>query len=173
MGEPAARHGRPPGGPRPPAPPGTGEPRPGPEPSDLGPPIGVYLRDMPLGDLGNARVDARLVVAILLHGGAVARLLSDQGVDTAAVERSFAGAKWPLEPTRAMPGIDEPDPADPDLVIDVWLDDLCLGEIGDAGADAALLGAILVRGRRVAEWLEQRGISADQVEAAFPGSSWS
>src|SRR5215213_5461107 len=55
-----------PGGPGPPAPPSTGEPpSPGPDPADPGPPITVRLDDLLLGDLGNQRVDARLLQAIL------------------------------------------------------------------------------------------------------------
>ena len=86
--------GRPPGGPAPPAPPGTAEPRDGPDPRDPGPPIEVRLGKRLIGDLGNARVDARLLTAILLRGGAVGEWLADKGITTAAVEEGFPGSDW-------------------------------------------------------------------------------
>jgi hypothetical protein len=93
--EPEPQSARPPGGPRPPAPPATGEPpRGGPDPSDPGPPIAVQLDDLLLGDLGNARVDARLLSAILLRDGRVAEWLRDQGVDGDAVGDAFPGTGW-------------------------------------------------------------------------------
>lgn len=83
----------PPGAPpRPPAPPGVGEP----DPSDPGPPIVVRLDELMLGDLGNARVDARLLQAILLREGRVGTWLREQGVDREAVTRAFPGTGWPL-----------------------------------------------------------------------------
>jgi hypothetical protein len=66
--EPAASSARPPGGPRPPAPPATGEPNRRPDPADPGPPITVRLGHVLIGDLGHPRVDARL-----LHGPAAGR----------------------------------------------------------------------------------------------------
>lgn len=83
--------------PRPPAPPGAGDPgRPEPDPSDPGPPIGVRLNDCVLGDLGHARVDARLLQAILLREGRVSAWLRERGVDLDAVEATFPGSGWPL-----------------------------------------------------------------------------
>lgn len=86
----------PPTGP-PPAPPGLGEPPGGdPDPSDPGPPIVVMLDDLGLGDLGNAVVDARLLQAILLRDGTVARWLRSVGVDLGSVEAAFPGTGWPI-----------------------------------------------------------------------------
>jgi ubiquinone/menaquinone biosynthesis C-methylase UbiE len=62
--EPQEAAARPPGGRVQPAPPATGEPAGGRDPRDPGPPIIVRLDELILGDLGNARVDARLVTAI-------------------------------------------------------------------------------------------------------------
>ena len=85
----------PPGGPGPPAPPSTGEPPgPGPDPADPGPPITVRLDELLLGDLGNQRVDARLLQAILLRDRQVAEWLRSRGIDTDAVEGAFPGTRW-------------------------------------------------------------------------------
>jgi hypothetical protein len=92
--EPAAKSARPPGGPRPPAPPATGEPGRSPDPADPGPPITVRLDDLLLGDLGNARVDARLLRAILLRDGRVGEWLRSRGIDADAVESAFPGSGW-------------------------------------------------------------------------------
>src|SRR4051812_1402230 len=97
MPEPEAHLERPPGGPPPPAPPATGEPH-GVDPSDPGPPILVSLGRQIVGDLGNPRVDARLVHAILLRDGAMAGWLRAQGVDADALERAFPGCGWPRGP---------------------------------------------------------------------------
>jgi hypothetical protein len=78
-------------GPRPPAPPGTGDPRRGPGPADPGPPILVRVGDLLLGDLGNPRVDARLLGAILLRDGKVGEWLRSRGVDPDHVARAFPG----------------------------------------------------------------------------------
>jgi ATP-dependent Clp protease ATP-binding subunit ClpA len=43
--------------------------------------------DLPLGDLGNPRTDARVLLAMLLADGRAARLLRDHGVDEDAVRR--------------------------------------------------------------------------------------
>lgn len=84
-----------PGGPRPPAPPTTGEPpSSGPDLSNPGPPITVRLDDLLLGDLGNRRVDARLLQALLMRDGGVAQWLRNQGVDLDAVEKAFPGTGW-------------------------------------------------------------------------------
>jgi hypothetical protein len=95
--EPEIRSERPPGGPGPPAPPTTGDPPGrGPDPADPGPPIAVLLDDLLLGDLGNARVDARLLRAVLLRDGRVAEWLRSRGIDDAAVDEAFPGTGWPL-----------------------------------------------------------------------------
>jgi hypothetical protein len=91
MSEPEAQAAgrRPPGGPGPPAPPGTGEPRSQPDPRDPGPPIEVRLDDVLLGDLGNPRVDAKMLNALLLRGGRVGSWLEQRGIHTADVEKDF------------------------------------------------------------------------------------
>ncbi len=89
---------RPPGGPAPPAPPATGEPGREPDPADPGPPIPVVLGPLLLGDLGNARVDARLLNAILLRDGRVAQWLRSEGVELDKVEDAFPDCGWPLRP---------------------------------------------------------------------------
>jgi hypothetical protein len=97
MTEPQASSERPPGGPPPPAPPTTGDPPSrGPDPSDPGPPIAVQLDDLLLGDLGNARVDARLLRAVLLRDGQMAEWLRSRGIDDDAVEEVFPGTGWRL-----------------------------------------------------------------------------
>jgi hypothetical protein len=85
---------RPPGGPRPPAPPATGEPQGGPNPADPGPPITVQLDDLLLGDLGNRRVDARLLSAVLVRGGPVAQWLQGRGIDLEELEATFPSSGW-------------------------------------------------------------------------------
>ena len=83
------------GGPAPPAPPATGEPpSDGPDPRDPGPPITVRLDDLLLGDVGNTRVDARLLQAILLRDRDVAEWLRSRGIDEDAVEDAFRGTRW-------------------------------------------------------------------------------
>ena len=82
------------GGGTPPAPPATGEPRPGPDPADPGPPIPVQLGDLLLGDLGHPRVDARLLSAILVRGGRVGEWLRARGVGPDDVEDAFPGTGW-------------------------------------------------------------------------------
>jgi hypothetical protein len=54
----------------------------------------------------------------------------------------------------------------------VHLDELLLGDLGNQRVDARLLRAILLREGNVARWLRSRGIDADAVEDAFPGSGW-
>lgn len=90
----AAAARRPPGGPTPPAPPGTDEPGRSPDPRDPGPPITVRLDELLLGDIGNARVDARLLNAVLLREGVVARWLRARGIDVADVEGAFPQSGW-------------------------------------------------------------------------------
>jgi hypothetical protein len=65
-----------------------------PDPADPGPPITVRLDELLVGDLGNQRVDARLLQAILLRDQHVAEWLRSQGVDAAAVEEAFPGTGW-------------------------------------------------------------------------------
>lgn len=84
---------RPPGGPSPPAPPVTGDAA-GPDPSDPGNPVVVQLGQQMLGDLGNPRVDARLLSAILTRDGRVAAWLRDQQIDLDDVENAFPGTRW-------------------------------------------------------------------------------
>jgi hypothetical protein len=54
----------------------------------------VRLDELLLGDLGNARVDARLLRALLLRDGRVAGWLRDRGVDQASVGEAFPGTAW-------------------------------------------------------------------------------
>src|SRR5215211_1753429 len=89
----AAGH-RPPGGAKPPAPPGTDEPRHRPDLRNPGPPITVRLDDVLLGDLGNQRVDALLLNALLLRGGRVGTWLEHQGSSPAQVEKTFPASGW-------------------------------------------------------------------------------
>jgi hypothetical protein len=161
---------RPPGPPRPPAPPATGEPGRGVDPSDLGPPIMVLLDDVPLGDLGHPRVDARLLAAITLRGGPIARWLSERGIDAGAIA-ALPGSEWPLDPPLSWPHAPA-DPADPGKRIAVSLNELSLGDLGSPDADARLLTAILVRNRTIGEWLRERGITADGVATSYPSARW-
>jgi hypothetical protein len=85
---------RPPGGPSPPAPPAAGDAGGGPDPSDPGEPITVQLGQQLLGDLGNARVDARLLSAILLRDGHVAAWLRERQIGVEDVENAFPGSRW-------------------------------------------------------------------------------
>jgi hypothetical protein len=94
MPEPHPASARPPGGPPPPAPPATGEPH-GVDLSHPGPPIPVALGPQLIGDLGHPLVDARLLRAILLRDGHVARWLRERGLDDDAVERAFPGTGRP------------------------------------------------------------------------------
>ncbi len=87
--------GQPPGGAGPPAPPTTGEPGGGGiNPGDRAHPISVRLEDLLLGDLGNARVDARLLTAILARDGKIGNWLRDRGVTPREVERDFPNSDW-------------------------------------------------------------------------------
>jgi Clp amino terminal domain, pathogenicity island component len=69
----------------------------GPAPADVarrlsqGAEVVVRFDDAALGDLGNPRVDGRMLLAILLAGGRAARLLRDRGVDEAAVRAALPG----------------------------------------------------------------------------------
>jgi hypothetical protein len=66
----------------------------GPDPSDPGNPVVVQLGQQLLGDLGNPRVDARLISAILKRDGRVAAWLRDQQIDLHDVENAFPGTRW-------------------------------------------------------------------------------
>jgi ATP-dependent Clp protease ATP-binding subunit ClpA len=56
-------------------------------PREPGAPVMVTLDESPLGDLGNPRVDGRLLLEILDRHGAVAAWLRERGVDEQAVRR--------------------------------------------------------------------------------------
>jgi hypothetical protein len=58
-----------------------------------GGPVPVWLgeRDLPIGDLGHPRVDARLLIAMLGLQGAGAALLREHGLDEAAVRGALGG----------------------------------------------------------------------------------
>ena len=58
-----------------------------------GGPVAVWLgdRELPIGDLGHPRVDARLLVAMLGLDGASAALLREHGLDVAAVRGALGG----------------------------------------------------------------------------------
>src|SRR3954466_3983232 len=56
-------------------------------PRDPGEPVGVTLDEELIGDLGNPRVDGRLLLEILERRGAVAAWLRERGVDEEAVRR--------------------------------------------------------------------------------------
>jgi ATP-dependent Clp protease ATP-binding subunit ClpC len=56
-------------------------------PSDPGAPVGVSLDEAPIGDLGNPRVDGRLLLEILDRRGAVAAWLRERGIDEESVRR--------------------------------------------------------------------------------------
>jgi ATP-dependent Clp protease ATP-binding subunit ClpA len=58
-----------------------------------GHPVAVTLGDgLPIGDLGNPRTDARVLLAMLAAGGRAAELLRDQGVDEDAIHRAIPDA---------------------------------------------------------------------------------
>ncbi len=54
-----------------------------------GDPVAVWMGDPRngIGDLGNARADARLLLAVLAAGGAGAKLLRDAGIDEGKARR--------------------------------------------------------------------------------------
>jgi ATP-dependent Clp protease ATP-binding subunit ClpA len=59
-----------------------------------GGPVPVWLgdRELPIGDLGHPRVDARLLLAILASAGPSAELLRTHGLDEAVVRAALGGA---------------------------------------------------------------------------------
>lgn len=57
-------------------------------------PSSVQLGQQLLGDLGNPRVDARLLSAILTRDGRVAAWLRDRQIDLDDVESAFPGTRW-------------------------------------------------------------------------------
>lgn len=194
MPEPRAAGAPPPGGPRPPAPPAAGDPGRGPDPADPGPPISVRLNDLRLGDLGHPRVDAKLLTAIVMLGGEVGSWLRARGVtperlepppvirrhetplapgvrratpeDIAALERHDAELREQLGRLAAAAAAPRGRP------IAAHLDALELAGLGSTPTDARLLSAIVVRGGAITAWLTDRIGDADDVESAFPGSSW-
>jgi ATP-dependent Clp protease ATP-binding subunit ClpC len=58
-----------------------------------GGPVPVWLGDpdLPIGDLGHRRVDARLLLAMLAKGGHSAELLREHGLDEGAVRGALGG----------------------------------------------------------------------------------
>jgi hypothetical protein len=58
-----------------------------------GGPVTVWLgdRELPIGDLGHPRVDARVLLAMLGLGGAGAALLREHGLDEGAVRGALGG----------------------------------------------------------------------------------
>jgi ATP-dependent Clp protease ATP-binding subunit ClpA len=58
-----------------------------------GGPVAVWLgdRELPIGDLGHPRVDARLLLAILSKEGRSAKLLREHGLDEAVVRATLGG----------------------------------------------------------------------------------
>jgi ATP-dependent Clp protease ATP-binding subunit ClpA len=60
---------------------------------DEGGPVPIWLgdRELPIGDLGHPRVDARLLLAMLAKGGHSAELLREHGLDEAAVRGALGG----------------------------------------------------------------------------------
>jgi hypothetical protein len=69
-----------------------GRPRPVPppiDPRDSGDPIMVSLNERPLGDLGNPRADARLLLVLALRDRRIAEWLRKRGVDEAAIRAEF------------------------------------------------------------------------------------
>jgi hypothetical protein len=69
-----------------------------PDPRDPGPPITVALDGELLGDLGNPRVDARLLLALVLRGGRVAQWLASQGIDDATLRERYGAMGLGWEP---------------------------------------------------------------------------
>ena len=67
---------------------------------------------------------------------------------------------------------ENPDPSNPGPPIEVRLDDLLLGDLGNARVDARLLRTVLERDGAVAKWLRRRGVDAEDIEETFPGSGW-
>lgn len=49
---------------------------------------------------------------------------------------------------------------------------MLIGDLGNQTVDGLLLDAIMLRGGAVAHWLTERGLSADDVEAALSGARW-
>jgi len=54
----------------------------------------VQLGEQLIGDLGNARVDARLLSAILVRDGRVAAWLRERQIDVDDLEEAFPGSRW-------------------------------------------------------------------------------
>lgn len=58
-----------------------------------GGPVPVWLGDheLPIGDLGHPRVDAKVLLAMLAKGGGGAALLRQHGLDEGAVRAALGG----------------------------------------------------------------------------------
>jgi hypothetical protein len=59
------------------------------DPRDFGDPIMVSLNERPLGDLGNPRADARLLLVLALRDKRVAAWRRERGVEEAAIRAEF------------------------------------------------------------------------------------
>jgi hypothetical protein len=70
------------------------------DPRDQRPPIPVQLNSELLGDLGHARVDARLLLAVALRNGRVATWLRERGIDESSLRQAFGAMDL---------GFDQPD----------------------------------------------------------------
>jgi hypothetical protein len=184
----------PPGGPRPPAPPASGEPGRGPDPADPGPPITVHVGGMMLGDLGHPRVDAKILTAILMRNSSVGDWLRARGVSLedldpppvvrrpdrprapsaryATAEEIAIKERQDTQKSQAMHRL-VADAGPPDYrQMAVHLNDLPLGDLGNSQADSRLVNAIVLRGGAITDWLSNRVGDVTNVEQSFPGSSW-
>lgn len=54
----------------------------------------MRLDELLLGDLGNTRVDARLLQALMLRDGKAGVWLRNHGVTAQDVEKAFSGTAW-------------------------------------------------------------------------------
>ena len=194
MTEPEVVGVAPPGGPRPPAPPATGDPGRAPDPADPGPPITVCVGPMLLGDLGHPRVDAKILTVILLRNGPVGEWLRGRdvspehldpppvirspdtplapGVGQATASEIASYLRHDAQQSQALHRLvtDASQPVRREIA--VWLDDLCVGDLGSSHADSRLVSAIAVRGGAITDWLSDRHVDEANVERAFPASSW-
>jgi hypothetical protein len=149
---------------------------------------------MMLGDLGHPRVDAKILIAVLMRNGPVGEWLRARGVspehldpppvvrrpdrprapgaryataeEIAIMERQDAQKSQAMHQLVANAG-------PPDCrQIAVHLNDLSLGDLGSSHTDSRLVNAIMVRGGAITDWLNDRLGDAANVERSFPGSSW-
>ena len=119
-------------------------------------------------ELGHRVVTPGHVMLALLDQAGAAELLADLGVDPMAAREE---ARLDAE-TRNQPGPVDRAIREGDAVPVRLGQGLPIGDLGNARADARLLQAILLRDGPVARWLTRRGLNADTIEEAFPGSSW-